>query len=533
MLDTAPKYRTFCPRRMRAASPSDAYARGIAGVTCCEIKLSTNCRPQQPQYSKWFGTGPVTGKPQCDVRQAAWKRNNPSCSVEMRLRTTAAGDKSCPSPTQVEAKRESQRPKQFEPTRQQSFMLPAHLSCRTRTPSASISAECARFFETTWRPWQLASEETAAPCVSYTTEASGIGNWLPTLLDHVRAAATSNAPLKLTHHGTRGFFELLGVRFAQKPPSGCPEPFTKVSPSWKYDPVLGLNGPIQNGGSARLLPCLFALFTCPNQTVIDAVDRVAAQLWTRGGGDSDDGSTAANNHHHHSVAVHARFAHQSASHEAPFISTINAAYAATPEAHWANSSIRSLPLAKRLAPWDGFLKTFLPRLCVAICESRQGHERLLPQPFLCCGHDDFEVFGAAIEKAMMLSSPTKPHNNHRRASRAYLTTDLSSFQRFALTHLPDVFVQQSGQVLHSGWQAKSLTSHLDSVKDETAAAIKLTTDFLMLARADTVVQLNPSTFSAVAAGLSPRPNASQLAVQALGRATCGLRNGRRCDSMRV
>ena len=66
---------------------------------------------------------------------------------------------------------------------------------------------------------------------------------------------------------------------------------------------------------------------------------------------------------------------------------------------------------------------------------------------------------------------------------------------------------------------------------EVDGARKTATDFLMLMHASQVVVLNPSTFSAIAAGMGTS-DASLPLVHATGRMTCGLRRGRRCDQMR-
>ena len=69
-------------------------------------------------------------------------------------------------------------------------------------------------------------------------------------------------------------------------------------------------------------------------------------------------------------------------------------------------------------------------------------------------------------------------------------------------------------------------THLVPGNHDVNSEAKTATDFLMLAHARRVVTLNPSTFSAVAAGLSAD---GALALPALDRATCGLRRGRPCS----
>lgn len=209
----------------------------------------------------------------------------------------------------------------------------------------------------------------------------------------------------MTHRSAKAFFLQLGVRFVEQ--SSCKANASmidrydsRVPSSWIYDPLRGRSGP--RPGGHRLLSCLFALFTCPQAALQARVSELRHQLPV------------------HWVAAHARFGHQSAGHEQTMISRINALYEKAPSSHWEPSANRVLPLSQRLAPWDRLLALELPRLCHAVCASREGHERLLPNPFLCCGTRDFEQFGAAIEQAAQGALRT----------RAYITTDLAAFQHF-------------------------------------------------------------------------------------------------------
>ena len=98
------------------------------------------------------------------------------------------------------------------------------------------------------------------------------------------------------------------------------------------------------------------------------------------------------------------------------------------------------------------------------------------------------------------------------------------------SYVSDVFVQQTGTVLHSGHYSNTL-GRMHDASDEALSARKTATDFLMLMHAARVVVLNPSTFSAVAVGVAPH-NAS-MPTLATGRTTCALRRGRRCDELRL
>ena len=511
-------------------------ASRVGGVICCELRLPSDtpaCKRQQHHHTQWFPVAAVAndGARSCEARRAAWSA--PGCAAEKRLRPVASST-NCSWPTRQSAQPgRSSRPGDYGTA----FMQPAPLACSTRPPPSSFGPECARFAANVWDRWRSSSSNASASCIPYETEHSGIGNWLPSLLDHVMAAASEGVPLRVSHSGGRAFFNALGVQFAPTDEAcrGTPVRMNysqnaRVPRSWMYDPVLGSNGP-RAGGRAELLGCTFALFTCPTEVLAAQVGALRAQLPRA------------------FVGAHARFGHQAGSHESLLITAMNQLFDDTPESHWNASADRSLPLARRLAPWDQMLAPWLPGLCRTICEARRNVERMLPNPFICCGGRDFESFGAAIARALATVGERLDGPRVRAARpHVYLTTDLLAFQRFAQRYLSDVFSQQDGAVLHSGARSNAL-GHMASAAAEATAARKTASDFLMLSAARIVVALNPSTFSAVAAGLSsstqralrvergrqpPLPDLRHnlSLVYAQSRMTCGLRRGRPCAIMR-
>ena len=68
-------------------------------------------------------------------------------------------------------------------------MLPAAVDCPTRQPVSQLSAACQRFARETWNPWRRQAAASSDRCFTYETERTGIGNWLPILLDFAKAAA--------------------------------------------------------------------------------------------------------------------------------------------------------------------------------------------------------------------------------------------------------------------------------------------------------------------------------------------------------
>ncbi len=449
----------------------------------------------------WFGVGKVQGERACELRRLAWQRSR-NCTTHKRITASTT----CTTPKPLLPKADS------HPFRaHRAFMRPAPFKCATRDQSRQ-SATCARFVALHWQPWQAMLSDTGRtmPCVSYASEFSGIGNWLPTLLDAARTAAEARMPLKVNLRGSQAFWAMLGVQLGSQPPSclasndsssskssikSSSSNYLEARRSWIYDPVQGTTGPNPREGGADLLGCIFALFTCPNETVVEQVAKLRARLPRS------------------FVAAHARLAHQAAGQEARLLATLNHLYETSPASHWKASANRSLPLGQRLAPWDRLLTPALPAICRAVCEARgQSAERMLPSPFLCCGRRDFELFGDAIEA-------------RSRGELAYLTTDLAAFQRFTQRYLPDIFVQEPGTALHSGRWAETL-GRIASASDEESAARKTAADFLMLVQGQQLVVLNPSTFSAVAAGLH-QPTGT-VPIHATGRMTCGLRRGRPC-----
>lgn len=369
---------------------------------------------------------------------------------------------------------------------------------------------------------------SSSACVAFTTERSGIGNWLPIVLDAAIGAAKAGARLRVEHQGNPGFFSALGVRLDNR---SVTRPCSNASKlplpprSWSYMPVNGINTPTDIGrragwtsSTAPMLGCAFSLFTCPTPTLTHTIDQLRSSLPPGG-----------------HVAVHARFGHQSADQETGFTRALNQAWErAAAEGggeaggQWAEAADRSLPLRRRLGAFDRLLASVLPGLCRAICDARHGAERVLPQPFLCCGRgNDLALMGDAVERA--LAQTTGHGGGGGGGARAYLTTDLAGFQIFVARFLPDVFLQQRGDIIHSGgFGHNRLQSGIGSDEQLERGSMKTAADFLLLQQARIVVVLNPSTFSGVAAGLSR----NGTLIHATGRTTCGLRNGRRCSDMR-
>jgi hypothetical protein len=481
-------------------------------LTCCELRLDA-CSGVLPQMQQWFGVGPSPTPSACEVRRKAWQTTH-HCTTNKRIIPTSTSTCVTPKSSLPQAVPHSNLLSRM-------FMRPASSSCKTRRP---LPAHCERFYKEHWEPWQAMASDGGGnlPCVSYATSSSGIGNWLPSLLDAARTAAEARVPLEVKLYSSQAFWATLGASLDRNPPScrtrvhdlrvhdpdersssrnGSSSANHSLQPrrSWIYDAVQGTNGPNPYERGADMLGCLFTLFTCPDETVYAQVEHLRTRLPRA------------------FVAAHLRFAHQAAGQEKRIIATFNELYQDTPASHWAASENRSLPLGERLAPWDRLLAPVLPSICRGVCEDRRGSEEtILPDPFLCCGGRDFEQLGDALAE--------RSHG-----ALAYLTTDLTAFQRFAQRYLPDAFVQQPGAALHSGRIENSLVN-LETVADERSAARKTATDFLMLTQAHRVVVLNPSSFSAVAAGLHLPIGA--LPVHATDRKTCGLRHGRPCRRLR-
>ena len=402
----------------------------------------------------------------------------------------------------------------YRPPPSHVFLQPGSCPEDTQRERASrFSSECLRFFLNVWQPWRAnaAALNSSHGCATFETDLSGVGNWLTDVLDTVILAAERSVPLRVEHYGTAAFFSALGIRLDNS--SSCPNG-RAVRPrgprSWSFDPVAGTNRPTGHASrsgwsptSAPMLGCAFRLFSCPTPRLEQYIQEHRAALPPA------------------HVAVHARFGHQSTGQEGVFIRVLNAAYtrqAATNESFFADATNRALPLHSRLAPFDRLLAPVLPSLCRAVCETRRGEERLLPNPFLCCGGArHLEQLGVAVARELAGSS-----------GRAYLTTDLVSFQEFVSQNLQDVFLQQRGSVVHSGGHQSSRLQSMRSVDEFDSGAHKTAADFMMLTHAQTLITLSPSTFSGVAAGLSR--NGTLVHSSALR--TCGLRRARPCADMR-
>jgi hypothetical protein len=429
----------------------------------------------------------------------------------------------CPSPAEREAKRlaieERVRASAgFVPESPPVYLQPGGCSDDLlRARASRFSSECAHFLEEIWLPWRrhATAKQQVAPsaCLSYPTERSGIGNWLPVVLDAAIAAAKAGARLQIKHHGNPGFFSAMGVRLDDAV-APCETSLPLPRMSWAYLPVNGVTQPTDVGlrsgwtpSTAPMLGCAFSLFTCPTASLTSAIHQLRTSLPIA------------------HVAVHARFGHQSADQEGGFTRALNQAWerAQHDASLWVDAADRTLPLRRRLGPFDRLLSHTLPGLCRALCETRQGSDRVLPQPFMCCGRgNDLALMGDAVERALVTTGHV--------GARSYLTTDLAGFQEFIARFLSDAFLQQTGAILHSGSYGHSrLQNSINSSEQLERGATKTAADFLLLQQARVVVALNPSTFSGVAAGLSR----NGTLLHATGRTTCGLRNGRRCEDMRA
>ena len=156
-------------------------------------------------------------------------------------------------------------------------MLPAAVDCPTRQPVSQLSAACQRFARETWNPWRRQAAASSDRCFTYETERTGIGNWLPILLDFAKAAADAGGALSVRHGSAQAFFLQLGVRFElQSPCSANASSNGSVPKSWGYDLSTGGNGPRRDGHG--LYSCLFSLFTCPNASLLSRVAEILLAL---------------------------------------------------------------------------------------------------------------------------------------------------------------------------------------------------------------------------------------------------------------
>ena len=294
-------------------------------ATCCELKLEQGCLRRHD----WFAVGPL--QPQECARSArAWQsRSCPSGpQVQMRLRVlsnhSSHASIACPSPAEREAKRlaieERVRASAgFVPESPPVYLQPGGCSDDLlRARASRFSSECAHFLEEIWLPWRrhATAKQQVAPsaCLSYPTERSGLGNWLPVVLDAAIAAAKAGARLQIKHHGNPGFFSVMGVRLDDAV-APCETSIPLPRMSWAYLPVNGVTQPTDVGlrsgwtpSTAPMLGCAFSLFTCPTASLTSAIHQLRTSLPIA------------------HVAVHARFGHHSADQEGGFTRALNHAW---------------------------------------------------------------------------------------------------------------------------------------------------------------------------------------------------------------
>lgn len=272
------------------------------------------------------------------------------------------------------------------------------------------------------------------------------------------------------------------------------------------------------------LACLMRIWLCPRGPIQQRVATLKAHL---GSGNRSW------------LAVHARFASASHGFESQFMGELQIALnqfssrhsktsPADPSADVARKRDNSHDprlshadgLSIRVEPFERFMLSALPHVCDRLlstsADSSSCTAQRVPCPELCSRIARNTTLGLSetfgmVERALQSEGET----------RFFFSTDSTSFQRYAQGAFGDRLVLAAGEPLHSGASRAPAFGRASNSEGERAA--KTATDFLMFLDARQVIQLFPSSFSAVVSRTAaPSPIAGDR-IQILGHCAQALK----------
>ena len=286
------------------------------------------------------------------------------------------------------------------------------------------------------------------------------------------------------------------------------------------------NFPFTNGGhrlasnkthrTHETLNCMLRLYLCPKPAVLQQQAALKARLRSSRQKHLGLDTTW--------VALHARLAAGSFGAEDKLLAGVQEAWEAGPKTHAlsvddSNTQPTTMTgLAPRAALFESFLSSVLPRICkrlptmnTLLRHSTQLRSRC---PEMCSRSQQNASLGvmaafAAVDRALNASGET----------RFFFSTDALPLQRFAEQTFGDRLVLSVGAPMHSS--IANAGAEAPDALVFTQGTIKAATDLLMYLDARKVVQLAPSTFSAVL------PHRSAVDVLTIQR--CELLSGISCE----
>ena len=264
------------------------------------------------------------------------------------------------------------------------------------------------------------------------------------------------------------------------------------------------NDPFKSGGhrlasnqthrTHETLDCMLRLYLCPKPAVLQQQDTLKARL--RSSRQTHLGLDTT------WVALHARLASGTyLGREDKLLASVQEAWAAGPTTNRLSVDDSSTQptaktgLAPRAALFESFLSSALPHICNQLptinkVPNTNGTQLRSLCPEMCSRSQQNASLGvmaafAAVDRALNASGET----------RFFFSTDALPLQRFAEQTFGNRLVHSVGAPMHSSIANAGADTSDDLVL--TQDTIKVATDFHMYLDARRVVQLAPSTFSAV------------------------------------
>ena len=372
----------------------------------------------------------------------------------------------------------------------------------------SVSSSCAKFVRHAWEPY-IGRQHDA--CWRFSLPPNGVGDLLKAIVPLTAEAMLMNRSLeiRIRNGGAGNNNTVLGALGLFERPALAPCQQAKRVEEWDSAHARTISGmwsrnfPFTNGGhrlasnkthrTHETLNCMLRLYLCPKPAVLQQQAALKAQLRSSRQKHLGLDTTW--------VALHARLAAGSfGTQEGTLLAGVQEAWEAGPTANRLSvDDSNTHPTAKtglapRAALFESFLSSVLPHICNPLptinAVFKHSTQLISLCPEMCSRSRQNASLGvmaafAAVDRALNASGET----------RFFFSTDALPLQRFAEQTFGNRLVHSVGAPMHSSIANAGADTSDDLVL--TQDTIKVATDFLMYLDARRVVQLAPSTFSAV------------------------------------